>query len=77
MSRFEFAKESFEDGMENAKSSRNRERSQQAHEHIFVDEVIRLIVVLEKTGHGDRAREIQSKALSVLDSRIIRNALNH
>jgi len=75
LSRFEFAKDNFVEGMENAKTSQNTDQRRRAHEHIFADETVRLIVVLSKTGNQALAREIRSKALSVLDSPTIRDAL--
>ncbi len=76
MSRLTKAKRRFDEGMQYAKTSRSGDASRKAFESIFTDEVVRIVTVLDKTGDSDRAREIQSKALAVLESPAIRNAIN-
>jgi ribosomal protein S28E/S33 len=49
--------------------------SRKAFERIFADEIVRIITVLDRTGDSGQAREVQSKALIVLDSPAIRNAI--
>jgi hypothetical protein len=75
MDRFAHAKQRFEEGMEYARSSRNGDVSRKAFERIFADEIVRIITVLDRTGDSGQAREVQSKALIVLDSPAIRNAI--
>ena len=74
--RFSAAKRNFDSGIQFAKTSRHGDASRRAFESIFTDEVVRLITVLDKTGDGPLAREIQSKALVGLDSPTIRNAIS-
>ena len=74
MNRFATAKQQFDEGMQFAKTSRSGDASRKAFESIFTDEIVRIITVLDKTGDSDMAREVQSKALVVLDSPAIRNA---
>jgi hypothetical protein len=76
MSRFDAAKMHFENGMQYAATSRIPEASRHAHESIFADDIIRIIIVLDKTGDKDQARRIQSEALVVLDHPKIRDAIN-
>jgi tetratricopeptide (TPR) repeat protein len=77
MFRFETAKRHFEDGMRYAKTSEREEASRRATEHIFTDEIVRIVNVLDKAGDQDRAREIQSKALAVLNNPTIRGAITN
>ncbi|PWU10034.1 MAG: hypothetical protein C5B50_26215 [Verrucomicrobia bacterium] len=72
--RFAHAKENFEEGMRWAKQS-GGEDSREAFEQIFTDDVTTIITILKETGDQDRARKIQSEALSVLKSEKVRNAL--
>jgi tetratricopeptide (TPR) repeat protein len=72
--RFLTAKGNFERGIKVANKSRSR---QEAFERIFTDSVVRIMTVLDKTGDGTLAREIQSDALAVLDSPIIKDALKN
>ncbi len=76
ITRFETAKRQFEDGMRYAKTSQKDDASRRAFERIFTDRVVRIIRVLDKSGDQDQAREIQSKALVVLDNSTIRNAIS-
>lgn len=69
------AKQGFDKGMESAKRSRNQETLTIAYEHIFTQKVIRIITVCDKAGAPGVAREIQSKALEVLASPGIKDAL--
>jgi hypothetical protein len=73
--KFEAAKRVFDDGREYAKTSGMPERSRQAFEIIFTKDIVRLIVVLDKTGDGAAARQIQSKALAICSRPEIKNAL--
>jgi hypothetical protein len=61
--------------MSYAKTSRSGDATRRAFESIFTDDVVRIITVLDKTGASDQAKEIQSKALAVLESPGIRDAL--
>lgn len=74
-SRFDCIKSQFDWGVEYAKTSRYPARSRQSSEIIFTQEVVRLIVVLEKTGDGALAQQIQSDALAVCNNPTIANAL--
>jgi tetratricopeptide (TPR) repeat protein len=76
MTRLAKAKRRFDEGIQYAKMSRSGDASRQAFESIFTDDIVRIITVLDKTGDSDKAREIQSKALAVLESPAIRNAIN-
>jgi tetratricopeptide (TPR) repeat protein len=76
MSRLTNAKRRFEEGMHYVKTSRSGDASRKAFESIFSDEIVRIVTALDKTGDSDMAREIQSKALAVLESPAIRNAIN-
>ena len=76
MTRFATARRQFDEGMQYAKTSRSREASRQAFESIFKDKVVRIIIVLDRTGDSDKAREIQSKALVVLECPVIRAAIS-
>jgi len=49
----------------------------QAYERIFTDKIVRIITVLEKTGDRNEARGIQLKALLVLESSVIRDAIKN
>ncbi|RYD22568.1 MAG: hypothetical protein EOP87_26925 [Verrucomicrobiaceae bacterium] len=73
--RFNTAKSDYDRGLEYAKTSRVPDAARGAHERIFSSEVVRIVSVLEKTGDKEKAAEIQKKALAVLDSPTIRDAL--
>lgn len=75
MARLESAKRNFDEGMEYAKTSRSGDASRKAFERIFTDEIVRTITVLDKTGSPEAAREVQSKALAILEARAIRDAI--
>ena len=74
-SRFDRAASTLYWGFDYAKTSKDPLRSRKAHEIIFSRDVVRLIVVLEQTGDGELARQIQADALSVSNSAAIANAL--
>lgn len=71
---YEEAQRKFEKGMLYAKTGQNGEAARKAFESNFTDAVIRVITVLDKTDEPKQAREIQSKALAVLDRPEIRDA---
>jgi hypothetical protein len=73
--RFATAKRNLDFGIQFAKTCRNAEGSQQAFENNFTQEVIRIIVVLDKTGDRNTAQKIQSNALAVLNSPAIKDAI--
>jgi len=77
IARFTKAKDNFNRGIDYAKSSRTRRASREAYEIIFTDEVLRIIVVLDKAGDHDLAHKIQSQALAVLESQAIRDAIKN
>jgi hypothetical protein len=72
---FEAAKRRLDDGREYAKGSMIPARSRQAYENNFTKKIVRLIVVLDKTGDGAVARQIQAKALASCDRTEIKDAL--
>jgi tetratricopeptide (TPR) repeat protein len=74
-SRFDRAKSRLDWGLNYALTSRYPARSRQSFEIIFSREVVRLIVVLDQTGDGDLARQIQSDALAACNTAAIRDAL--
>lgn len=63
-------------GLAYAKSSRRPAAAQDAFESIFTGEVVRIVTVLDRTGSPDLAREVQTKALAVLDRPEIHEALS-
>jgi tetratricopeptide (TPR) repeat protein len=73
-SRFDLIRSHFDWGLEYARTS-SYPRSRQCFENIFSRHITRLIVVLDKTGDGGLARQIQSDALAVCNSRAIQEAL--
>jgi hypothetical protein len=58
-----------------AKTSANGDASRKAFEQIFAEEIVRIIIVLQGTGDLQTARDVQSEALSVLDSSMIRSTI--
>lgn len=74
-SRLNAARQTFELGLGYAKSRGSDDKMRKTFESLFAAEIVRIITVLDKTGDSDVAREIQSKALSVLDNPDIRNAI--
>jgi hypothetical protein len=72
---FEAAKRRLDDGREYAKRSMIPARGRQAYENNFTKKIVRLIVVLDKTGDGAVARQIQAKALASCDRTEIKDAL--
>ena len=75
MKRFATAKQRFDQGMKYAASSRMLDASRKAYENIFTKETVGIITLLDKTGDSQLAREVQSKALAVLNNPAIRNSL--
>jgi tetratricopeptide (TPR) repeat protein len=73
--RFDTAKHTLDFGIEYAKTRGAAGRSRQAFENNFSRDVVRLIVVLDKTGDRDVARQIQEKALAACNSAAIKTAL--
>lgn len=73
--RFLVTKRNFDEGMEYSETGRAAEASRRATETIFVDEIVRIITVLDKTGDRAAAQAIQAKALVVLQSPAISNAI--
>ena len=73
--RFLKAKQNFQLGMRHAATSSLGQVSSNAVESIFTDEVLRIIIVLDKTGDQQKAKEIQSEALGLLNSTNIANAI--
>ena len=74
--KFSTAKANFDQGMQFARTSRNGDATRRAFESIFTHKVVRIIVVLDKTGDRTVAQEIQSDALAVLDNPAIRGAIS-
>ena len=75
MAQFSTAKNNFHNGMEYAKTSPMSEMSRSAFEAIFVEDAVRLITLLDKTGDRELALKIQKEALSVLSNPEIKNAI--
>ena len=76
VARFDSLKRNLDCGIEYAKTCEAASRSRQAFEHNFTHDVVRLIVLLDKTGDRDIARQIQTKALAACDNAAIRAALS-
>jgi hypothetical protein len=74
--RFDLFKCNLDFGIEYAKTHGASSRSRQASEHNFTHDVVRLIVLLDKTGDRDTASQIQAKALAACDNAAIRAALS-
>lgn len=74
--RFEIAKSNFVECLEYSETSQFRDMSRRTAEMIFAGDVVRIVTVLDKTGDFAVAREIQAKALVVLDNPAIRNAIH-
>jgi len=74
-SRFLKAKQNFRLGMSHAATSSLGQASREAVESIFTDEVLRIIIVLDKTGEREKAKQIQGEALVLLNSTNIANAI--
>jgi hypothetical protein len=72
--RFTTAKRALDFGLEYAKGHGAASRSGQAFENNFVRDVVRLIVVLDKTGDREIARQIQAKAIAACNRREIEDA---
>jgi len=77
IARLENAKRDFDYGMNYASTSEKPDAVRTAFEEIFIREAVRIIVVLRETGEPEVAREVQSKALSTLESQAIRDAINN
>ncbi|MBL9171429.1 MAG: hypothetical protein JNN07_27095 [Verrucomicrobiales bacterium] len=73
--RFLKAKQNFQLGMRHAATSSMGLASRDAVESIFTDEVLRIIIVLDKTGDRKQARQIQGEALGLLNSTNIAHAI--
>ena len=73
--KFETAKRMLDDGRECAKTSRMPDLNRQVYENHFTKEIVRLIVVLDRTGDASAARQIQTKALATCSRPEIKNAL--
>jgi hypothetical protein len=73
--RFLKAKQDLQLGMQHAATSSMGQASRDAVESIFTDEVIRIIIVLDKTGNHQKAKVIQSEALGLLCNTNIANAI--
>lgn len=75
--RFLVTKHNFDQGMQlfEAEPGRAAEASREATKAIFIDEVLRILTILDKTGDRAAARDIQTKALAVLQSQAISNAI--
>jgi hypothetical protein len=73
--RFDRAKSRLDWGLSYAPTSRYPARSRQSVEIVFSREIVRLIVVLDQTGDGDLARQIQSDALAACNTAAISDAL--
>jgi hypothetical protein len=73
--RFLKAKQNFQLGMRHAATSSLGQASREAVESIFTDEVLRIIIVLDKTGDREKAKQIQGEALGLLNSTNIANAI--
>lgn len=76
MASFEKARSNHEQRLPYSKNASTRDAAAKAMEEIFRDKVIRLLTILNKTGHSDQAKEIQAKALLVMDHAEIRKALD-
>lgn len=74
MVRFEKMSAGYRRGLEYSKDAKMGEDSKKAFERIFTTNVVRLITLLDQSGDPAKAREIQTKALAVLDNEAIRNA---
>ena len=72
--RLDIAKQYYEKGFQRYTRNNDKELPK-AYETIFVDEIIRLITILDKSGEQKIATEIQTEALKVLDSPEIRNSV--
>lgn len=73
--KFEAEKRILDDGREYAKTSRMPDRSRQAFENNFTKQIVRLVVVLDRTGDGAAARQIQRRALAICNTAAIENAI--
>jgi hypothetical protein len=76
LARFDLLKRNLDFGIEYAKTCGASTRSRQAFEHNFSHDVVRLIVLLDKTGDRDTAHQIQARALAACDNAAVRTALS-
>ena len=77
LARFDYLKRNLDCGFEYAKTrGAAASRSRQDFEYIFTHDVVRLIMLLDRTGDKDTARQIQAKALAACDNAAIRTALS-
>jgi tetratricopeptide (TPR) repeat protein len=72
--RFAAAKRTLDFGVEYAKGGGAASHSRPAFDENFTRDVVRLIVVLDKTGDHQTARQIQTKALAASNNKTIQNA---
>ena len=73
---FSTAKKNFRLGMQHAATSSMGQASKDAVESIFTDKVVRILVVLDKTGDHVQAKQLQSEALTILTNSTIAHAIN-
>lgn len=73
--RLERAKENYLSGIEFSKKRGNDSSSRGAFERIFTNEVVRLIIILDKSGERKNAMNIQALALEIKNDEAIKNAL--
>jgi hypothetical protein len=76
LTRFDCLKRNLDFGIDYAKTRGAASRSRQAFEYNFTHDVVRLIMLLDRTGDKDTARQIQAKALAACDNAAIRTALS-
>lgn len=72
---FERARSNLTDGTWCANVMPNAGDTRQTFEELFSRDIVRLLTILDRTGDRDVAREIQGRALEVLDDPAIRGAL--
>jgi hypothetical protein len=75
--RFDAAKCRLDYGVQFAKACRNASGSRQAFETNFAQDIVRLIVVLDKTGDHSAAVKIQANALALCNNAAIKEALTN
>jgi len=73
--RFAKAKSNYDRGIDFAAKRASGESSRRAFESIFTDNVVQILLVLDRTGDKVSARNIQTEALAVLDNSKIRGAI--
>ena len=75
--RFDAAKRRLDYGVQFAKACPTASGSQQAFETNFAQDIVRLIVVLDKTGDHSAAIKIQANALALYNNAAIKDALTN